>query len=180
MVVVVVAVVRVIKIIQMMKMQMVGIPTDTECGGHTPEEPRIEMVIYRVGIVINRVRSFIVMINRRRLIGEHLRWLIVRYVDHFGVYRMDLDTISRNFDHLVFIAYQVSSGISLTSKFHYRREYVRLLDEHRLSELPCPIQIVTQQRDDFGIIEQRHHRLVPVFIRREGTVFCHGVQEAGG
>ena len=60
-------------------------PADGKCGRHTPEESVVEVMARRVGIVVKRVGSRIVIIDRPWLIIDDACRLIIRHIDNvFG------------------------------------------------------------------------------------------------
>lgn len=74
-------IIGVVGITLVVDMQMVIRPADGEVVSYTPEIIGYEVMSRCIGIIVNRVRRGIVVIDRQWLIDDNFFWHVVRHVD---------------------------------------------------------------------------------------------------
>ncbi len=70
----------------------------------------------RIGVVIDRVRLRIVVIDAPRLIDDYFLGLVIGHVDDLLIYRIDLDGAIVIGDSLVLVGFQVAGGVCAIAK----------------------------------------------------------------
>ena len=187
--VVMMTVIRVAPVTCMMYTQMIAGPANTERCRHAPEVAGRKRMTVRIRVVINRVRLCVVVVYGTRLLNDHYLWLVVGHINNVVLDRYDLDDVIIFADGLILIGFQIAGNISPVAKYLDCRNDTFLLADDGLAKPPGPVDIVIQQCDDFRIIDQRDHRLVPVLIRFERAVdfvrlqksrSLHDLQRIGG
>jgi len=84
-VVVAVTVIRVSAIAMMIDVQIICGPADSECRRNTPEISIVERMAVGVWVVVNRVRTRVVIVDGSRLIDDNPLRLVIRYVNDLVV-----------------------------------------------------------------------------------------------
>jgi hypothetical protein len=81
-IIVAVAVVRMTPVARVVDVQVVIRPTDRICRRYTPEIVGAKMVARWVGVVITRIRAWVVVVHGARLLNDNLSRLIVRNINN--------------------------------------------------------------------------------------------------
>ena len=147
--------------------QAVRDPANCERGRHSPEKTTIEVVVRRVGIVIDGISARVVIISGSGLIHDHALRLVVRHVNDVVGDRRDLDDAVMAFDVLVVVAAQVAGGVSSVAEAFYGAHDIFLLRDHGFAEPPCPVHVFVHESDDLRVVEKRDDRIVPHRVRLE-------------
>ena len=119
----------------------------------------------------------VVVINAPWLIDDYLFGLVIRHVNYFFIGRCDLDNAIVVGDGLAFVGFEITGSISAIAKRFDSRQNVRLLVDNGFAEPPGPVDFLVHHVDDFGIVQQCDHRLVPGLIRLERAVLSEFVEE---
>jgi hypothetical protein len=106
----------------------------------------------RIWVVINRVWSRVIVVNRARLIHDNALGFIVRHVNDIFFNRCDLNNAIFLHNGLVAVTLEVSSRIGAIAETLDRGDDGRLLSYHRLSKTPGPVEIVGHHLDNFRIV----------------------------
>jgi hypothetical protein len=114
---------------------------------------------------------------------HHCARLVDRDIDDLGARRLDDDHLLAFFllvgdDHL-FVGDEVAGGRGPSPKALDRVHHVLLSVCDCLAQLPGPIEVFVQQIDDFWVVEQGKHALVPGLIGLERLVPLVLLEEAG-
>ena len=160
--------------------QAVGDPADRECRRDTPEETAIEIVVRRVGIVVNGIRARIIVVHRTRLVDDHALGFVIGHVNDVVGNRRYLDDAVVAFHVLVVVATQVAGRIGSVAESLDRAYDVFLLGNYGFAESPRPVDVIVHELDDLGVIEQCDDRVVPIRVRFERRIALELVEEAPG
>ena len=96
--------------------QVVIPPADGECGGYTPEKIGSEVMIRCIGIIVNRIRGGIVVIDRLALVNNNFLWHVVRHIDDRFTGLGDYNAIVAAGNFLKRVRFQIASGIGELAK----------------------------------------------------------------
>ena len=114
--IVIMPIVRMSGITVVVDMQVMIPPAEGECGGYTPEITGPEVMIGRIGIIVDRVRGGIVMIDRPTLVDNHFFRYVVRHLDDRLTFLGDDDGIIAAADFLKGVRFQISSDVGELAK----------------------------------------------------------------
>ena len=114
--IVIMPIVRVSGITVVVDMQLMIPPAEGECGGYTPEITGPEVMIGRIGIIVDRVSGGIVVIDRLTLVDNHFFRHVVRHVDNGFTCLGDDDGIISATDFLKGVRFQISGGVCELAK----------------------------------------------------------------
>ncbi len=159
-----IAVIWVVVIAVVIDVQAVAEPANSKRCGNAPKESAIERMSVSVWVVVNGIRSRVVVIGRSRLIYNDALGLVVGHVDHIifdRCYFYDSIVLRHG---LVRIALQISCYVGLVTKRLNRSDNVRLLRYDGLAETPCLVEILGQQLNGFWIVDQSDNRIVPGLV----------------
>ncbi len=96
--------------------QIMVMPADRIRGCYSPEITVVEIVTRRIRVVIDRVRTRVVEIDRSRLINDDARWFVIGYVYNVFLYGRNANRAVLLRDKLVVIAFQITSGVGAIAK----------------------------------------------------------------
>jgi hypothetical protein len=178
MIMVVVPEIRVAIITMVIHMKVVAIPAEVVNAGDTPEKRAEKGVSDGVRVVIHRICPRVIVVNRLNLVHDNLLRLVVGHVNNIVINRIDFDNAVVVTDNLVFIRFQVARSIGAVAKAFDGGNRVRLLVYKCLAQLPGPVQILIEEPNDLGIIEQGNDRIVPLAVGLQSGICIQLVEEA--
>ena len=88
---VIAAMIRVAVVAVMMDVQTVSKPPHSKRSRYAPEETTVERVAVRIGVVVNRIGAWIIVIHGSRLVHDYLLRLIIGHVNYVLFNRRDFD-----------------------------------------------------------------------------------------
>ena len=162
---------------------IVAIPVTTIPGGtnrRTPDQAGSEGRAGRVGVVINRVRRWVIAIARVAARNHDRRGVVLRYVDDFRVGLHHLDHLFFNNDRLLVVGFEIADGLYLSAEALNCLDNPVLISHHGFAEIGCPVDFGTHLLDDIGVVEQRFDRILPGIIKLQALVGLAFVEEAIG
>jgi hypothetical protein len=175
---VVMAVIRMPVIAVMPGVQVMRVPANGECGRNTPEVVIGKRIPGRIRVVVNGIRTRVIVVDRSWLIDNDTLRLVVRDVDHILLNRSYLDRAVFLGDRLEIVALEIACRICAVTKCLDRGDDIGLLGNDGLSETPGPVEVLTHHFDDLWIIRECDDRVIPVFIRLQRRVFFEVFQES--
>jgi hypothetical protein len=105
--------------------------------------------------------------------------LVVGHVDNVVLYRRNLYRAFVLRNELVIITLEIAGRIRLIPELLNGGNYIGLLSNYRLTETPGPVEILIQEFDNLGVIEQGNDGIVPVLVRLKCRVVLEILQEPG-
>lgn len=118
-----------------------------------PETVVVEVVIVLIGVVIDRITRWIVVVDPSGLMANHIFWLVIGYVNHLIVSGFDDDRVVFDVHILFVVRIDVARGVGLLTHVLNSIHYVAFLIGNRLAEFPRPIDVVIQECEGFGVVE---------------------------
>jgi len=113
------------------------------------------------------------------LVNRHTRRFIVGHIDYLRVGGSDLDdTLIIECDRLMLIALEIPCDASPLPKTTDRCKHLTFLGDYCAAQLPCPVEVFVQQRDNLRIIQQCYDGLVPILIGFQVRIRLSCLQKA--
>ncbi len=176
--VVIVAVVRMAPIGGMVDVQVVIRPADRKGRRYAPKVVGMKTIAGRVRIVVDRIRIWVVVIDRTRLINHDLGRFVIRHINDFLADRYDLDDTIIIRNGLILIGLEIAGSVGSIPKSLDCSNHVSLLTNNGVTESPGPVDILIHHLNDIRVIQQGDDRFVPLIVRLEIAIGFEEFQES--